>query len=235
MEKLAVIVPAAGAGIRLGMGMNKAFVPLNGVPIIGHCLKMLNDTGLISRCVVALGPAELEQGEDLLLALKRELFPQLDFTVVAGGSERQDSVANALAVLGDDGYIAVHDGARPFAGKEVFLRTLAAARTYGAAVAAVPVKNTIKVVDANGLVIATPARNSLRAVQTPQIFAATLLKKAYAFLREHQQAVTDDASVVELYGEQVAVALGSYENIKITTPEDLALARQILKLGVKEK
>ena len=150
--------------------------------------------------------------------------------MVAGGKERQDSVANALAAVPDDAaYIAVHDGARPFAGRAVFERTLAAAKEQGAAIAAVPVKNTIKVVDASGVVVDTPMRSTLVAVQTPQIFRASLLKEAYAALAAKPAAVTDDASVVELLGHRVVVAQGRYENIKITTPEDLVLAEHFLE------
>lgn len=229
MEKLIALIPAAGAGKRLGLGMNKAFAKLRGAPLIIWCLKMLDDTGLISRAVVVLAPAEVEEGKSLLAAFQKEYFPGLPFTVVAGGKERQDSVANALATVAeDDCYIAVHDGARPFAGREVFERTLEAAKRYGAAVAAVPVKDTIKVINADGLVKATPERSTLQAVQTPQIFQGSLLKEAYANLAAKPEAVTDDASVVELLGKPVAVALGRYENIKITTPEDLLIAENLL-------
>lgn len=229
MEKVIAIVPAAGAGKRLGLGINKAFAMLQGAPLLVHCLRMLECTELVERAVVVLAADEVEEGRSLLAKYRQEYFPKLPFQVVAGGKERQDSVANALAVIPEDaGYIAVHDGARPFAGREVFARTLAAAMIYGAAIAAVPVKNTIKVVDAEGQVIATPERSTLQAVQTPQIFAAALLKKAYAYLVAHPAAVTDDASVVELLGHKVVVAEGRYENIKITTPEDLALAEYLL-------
>ncbi len=229
MEKLIAVVPAAGAGKRLGLGINKAFAMLRGAPLLAHCLRMLERTGLVERAVVVLAADETEQGRELLSRYREEYFPGLPFEVVAGGKERQDSVANALAAIPDnDGYIAVHDGARPFAGREVFARTLAAAVECGAAIAAVPVKNTIKVVDEAGRVVATPERGSLRAVQTPQIFATGLLKKGYAHLAAHPAAVTDDASVVELLGHTVAVAAGRYDNIKITTPEDLALAEYLL-------
>ena len=138
-------------------------------------------------------------------------------------------MANALATITEeDCYIAVHDGARPFAGREVFARTLAAAQEHGAAIAAVPVKDTIKVINAAGEVVATPVRSTLQAVQTPQIFAAELLKRAYARLAAQPAAVTDDASVVELLGHRVVVAPGRYENIKITTPEDLVFAENLL-------
>lgn len=229
MKELICIIPAAGAGKRLGLGINKAFAMLNGAPLLVHCLRMLNDTDIIKRAIVVLAPAEVEEGEEIIASYKKQYFPNLPFAVVAGGKERQDSVANALAnVSENDGYIAVHDGARPFAGKEVFLRTLEAAKKHGAAIAAVPVKDTIKVINAEGEVVATPVRSTLQAIQTPQIFEAQLLKEAYAYLAANPTAVTDDASIVELLGHKVVVALGRYENIKVTTPEDLILAENLL-------
>ena len=230
MEKVVAIVPAAGAGKRLGLGINKACAKLAGAPLLVHCLHMLEKTKLVTEAIVVLAPAEVEEGEQLLDRYQPEYFPALPIKVVAGGKERQDSVANALAAVPDDAaYIAVHDGARPFAGRAVFERTLAAAKEQGAAIAAVPVKNTIKVVDASGVVVDTPMRSTLVAVQTPQIFRASLLKEAYAALAAKPAAVTDDASVVELLGHRVVVAQGRYENIKITTPEDLVLAEHFLE------
>ena len=230
MEKLVAIVPAAGAGKRLGLGINKAFAVWRGAPLIVHCLRMLAQTELVAEAIVVLAPAEVDEGRTLLASYQAEYFPTLPIKVVAGGKERQDSVANALAAVpADAAYIAVHDGARPFAGRAVFARTLAAAKEQGAAIAAVPVKNTIKVVDANGVVVDTPVRSTLVAVQTPQVFRAQLLKDAYAHLAAHPAAVTDDASVVELLGHKVVVAVGRYENIKITTPEDLVLAEHFLE------
>lgn len=230
MKEIIAIVPAAGAGKRLGLGINKAFAMLQGAPLIVHCLKMLQETELVKRAIVVLASAEVEEGQALLQSYQDKYFAELPFVVVAGGKERQDSVANGLAAVTEiDCYVAVHDGARPFAGKAVFERTLAAAKEQGAAIAAVPVKDTIKVVDADGVVTATPARSSLVAVQTPQIFEVGLLKQAYAYLAENPTAVTDDASVVELLGHKVVVAMGRYENIKITTPEDLVFAENLLK------
>ena len=221
MEKVVAIVPAAGAGKRLGLGINKAFAKLAGAPLLVHCLHMLEKTKLVTEAIVVLAPAEVEEGEQLLDRYQPEYFPALPIKVVAGGKERQDSVANALAAVPDD--------ARPFAGRAVFERTLAAAKEQGAAIAAVPVKNTIKVVDAGGVVVDTPMRSTSVAVQTPQIFRASLLKEAYAALAAKPAAVTDDASVVELLGHRVVVAQGRYENIKITTPEDLVLAEHFLE------
>ena len=226
MDKLTVIVAAAGAGKRLGLGKNKAFAEVGGLPLLVQCLRMVNDTGMAHKTIVAVGADEVAMTEALLKDY-HEYFAGLQTAVVAGGAERTNSVKNALALAGSEGWIAVHDGARPFAGTEVFERTLQAAQQTGAAIAAVPVKNTIKVVDADGFVVNTPQRSSLMAVQTPQIFKAQLLQRAYCDENLKGAAVTDDASLVERLGVKVAVALGSYENIKITTPEDLLLAEKI--------
>lgn len=226
MDKLTVIVAAAGAGKRLGLGKNKAFAEVGGLPLLVQCLRMVNDTGMAHKTIVAVGADEVAM-TGALLKDYHEYFAGLQTAVVAGGAERTDSVKNALALAGSEGWIAVHDGARPFAGTEVFERTLQAAQQTGAAIAAVPVKNTIKVVDAEGFVVNTPQRSSLMAVQTPQIFKAQLLQRAYSDDNLKGAAVTDDASLVERLGVKVAVALGSYENIKITTPEDLLLAEKI--------
>ena len=171
-DELIVIVPAAGAGKRLGLGINKAFAMLNGAPLLVHCLHMLEATGLVKRAVVVLAPQEVVEGRELLAGYQKDYFRR--------------------------------------------------------AIAAVPVKDTIKVVGTDGIVTATPERSTLMAVQTPQIFTAELLKQAYAQLAAHPAAVTDDASVVELMGHKVATALGRYENIKITTPEDLLFAENLL-------
>ncbi len=230
MSKLVVIVPAAGVGKRMGLGYNKAFAKIGGVPILVYCMAMLARTQLVDEAIVVLGETELAAGEAMLAQYQEKYFSTLRYQLVAGGKERQDSVMNALAVVPEDAdYIAVHDGARPFAGTEVFKRTLAAAKQYGAAIATVPVKDTIKVVDDNGVVVSTLERSTLQAVQTPQIFEAELLLKAYDNLVRHPMAVTDDASVVELYGHKVCTVMGRYENIKLTTPEDLIWAERLLQ------
>jgi len=227
MEKIIAIVPAAGLGSRLGLGKNKAFADVGGLPLLVQCMRMLADTDCVSRVIAVVRPQEVKEAELMLEEYSKEYYPLLPFCVVAGGKERQDSVANALsAVTESDGYIAVHDGARPFAGKEVFKRVLKAAADSGAAIAAVPVKDTVKVVDENNLVQYTPVRSTLRAVQTPQIFKISILKQAYELLQKQHGNVTDDASLIERLGIAVAVAEGSYENIKITTPEDLILAEK---------
>ena len=228
-DLLTVIVPAAGAGRRMGFGKNKAFITIRDIPLLVLCMKMLAETGMVRRVIVVTRAWEITETE-LMLKEYRDRFPGLSWQVTAGGRERQDSVANGLALVTDEsGYVAVHDGARPFAGTEVFARTVARAKECGAAIAAVPLKDTVKIVDARGIVVSTPDRSSLCAVQTPQIFEINVLRKGYDFLKEHPVAVTDDASLVEASGHPVAVAEGSYENIKVTTPEDLLLAEKILE------
>ena len=229
-ELLTVIVPAAGAGRRMGFGKNKAFITIRDVPLLVLCMKMLAETGMVRRVIVVTRAWEITETDRMLKEYQPDFFPDINWQVTAGGRERQDSVANGLALVTDEsGYVAVHDGARPFAGTEVFARTFERAKECGAAIAAVPLKDTVKIVDARGIVMSTPDRSSLCAVQTPQIFEINVLRKGYDFLKEHPVAVTDDASLVEASGHPVAVAEGSYENIKVTTPEDLLLAEKILE------
>jgi 2-C-methyl-D-erythritol 4-phosphate cytidylyltransferase len=147
----------------------------------------------------------------------------LPTVVVPGGARRQDSVRNGLDALGPCDWVAVHDAARPFATRDLLLRTLDAAQPTGAAVAAVPVKDTIKRVR-DGAVLQTLPRAELWAVQTPQVFRADLLARAHHATDD----ATDDAALVERLGIQVRVAQGAYDNIKITTPDDLALAAWLL-------
>ncbi len=222
MEKLDVIIAAAGKARRLGLGRNKAFVPLLGVPIIAHNLRQLNNLPNLGTVCIVVGPDELTEAEAILQKYKAAYFPLVRWQLVAGGKERQDSVANALVTIsGNMGWVAVHDGARPFATREIFVRVWEAARKTGAAIAAVPCKDTIKQVASTEVVEATLDRSGLWAVQTPQIFSLELLRRAYENLRKTGGLVTDDAGAVEQIGGQVSVAMGSYKNIKITTPDDL--------------
>ena len=234
-DGVTVIVPAAGIGKRLGLGKNKAFALVGGLPLLALCLKNLSAVAVVNHVVVVVGAGEVEATRQLLTQQQERCFPRLSWEVTAGGKERQDSVANGLAcVTAETGYVAVHDGARPFADAAVFNRTLAKAKQYGAAIAAVPSKDTVKIVREDGLVASTPERSTLRNVQTPQIFEIGLLRRAYANVKKHPFAVTDDASLVEALGEPVAVAEGAYENIKITTPEDILVAEEIIARRVKE-
>ena len=232
MKKIVVILAAAGAGRRMGLGMNKAFLLLEGLPVIVHNLHQVSQVSAVKRAIIVVRPDELAEGTAILRKHEAMYFPELSWQITAGGRERQDSVFNALCLVQDDeDFVAVHDGARPFATPDIFARVFAAAQISGAAVAGVPVKDTTKLIDAESKVLTTLERSKLRAIQTPQIFRTQLLKQAYEMVRREKIDVTDDAGAVELLGKPVVVAEGSYTNNKITTPDDLIWAKALLHKG----
>ena len=217
----AAVIVAAGRGERMGLGRNKLFAPLCGVPVIVHTVRALRDTGLFDGGIVVV------TGEDDM-AQMRELLKNEGVTLTPGGADRQESVCRGLACCpAQADIIAIHDGARPLATSEVVERTIQSARRFGSGVAAVPLKDTVKRVDEQGRAVETPPRDALRAVQTPQTFDAALIRRA------HEQGLcgpraTDDAALVERLGERVVLTQGDAENIKLTTPEDMLLAEQVI-------
>lgn len=218
---IAAVIVAAGEGRRME-GMDKVLEPLAGLPILLHATKPFQDCKSISQIVIVVS-GEKEQ-------MCRHLVGGKEWSKVTdiclGGTRRQDSVAEGIKRLKEYDWIVIHDGARPLVTVDIIERGLKAARETGAAAAAIPVKDTIKVVDGSDIVLDTPDRRSLMAVQTPQIFRFDVIQIAH-----HQDAedVTDDATLVERLGHKVKLFTGSYDNIKITTPEDLALAEVLLK------
>lgn len=225
--KISAIIPAAGQGKRMGMGQNKVHLTLGNETILTLTLKIFDQLDEVEELIVVVRPDEVEA------CLEQIFLPgrfQKPYKVVAGGKERQDSVKAGLAVLSrHTDFVLIHDGARPLITNDLIQGALEAAALHGTAVLAVPVKDTIKVVQANGFVKQTPERSTLRAVQTPQIFSRALICRAYEHATETGILGTDDASLVEALGESVYLVSGSYENIKITTPEDLLLAESILR------
>lgn len=220
-----VIVPAAGTSSRMG-GENKLFMPLCGVPVLVRTLQAIDQAVLVDEIIIATQ-------ESLLLEVA-DLCKQANLTkrvrVVRGGATRTESVlAAAVEASPKAQLLAVHDGARPLVRPEEFDEVIRfACKTYAAA-PAVPVTDTIKVADANGLVTATPDRSSLFAVQTPQVFRAELLKAALQALLSSGDTATDDCAAVERMGKQVYLMSGNRENIKITTPIDIVIAEAILE------
>jgi 2-C-methyl-D-erythritol 4-phosphate cytidylyltransferase len=208
---LGLIVVAAGRGERFGA--DKVWEPLGGQPLVACSLATLGAPP-VDRVALVVAPARLADGRALakLLAVR--------CVVVPGGARRQDSVRNGLLALGPCDWVAVHDAARPFATCDLLVRTLAAAQATGAAVPVVPLTDTIKRVR-DGLVVETVPRADLWAVQTPQVFRGALLAQAH---RAASDDATDDAMLVERLGTRVAVAEGAYNNVKITTAEDMDLA-----------
>lgn len=229
-DRLFCIIAAAGMGKRLGLGYNKNYACIGGVPILIRNLHQVARVPGMAQAVVVVAAGEEPEAEALLRKYQEREFPFLSWRVVTGGKERQDSVERGIAALPAEAcWVAVHDGARPFAAPELFTRVWQAARETGAAIAAVPCKDTIKVGNSAGRVERTLERSRLWAVQTPQIFTADQLKRHGAFVKENQLAVTDDASIAEAMGVPVKLVSGSYENQKITTPEDLVWARALVE------
>jgi 2-C-methyl-D-erythritol 4-phosphate cytidylyltransferase len=218
-KTVVAVVPAAGSGERLGAGIAKAFRELDGRTLLERAVAGLLESGVVDHVVVAVPADRIEQAEQLLAGRA---------TVVAGGANRIESVDRALAALpGTADFVLVHDAARALTPPALIARVVDALRAgNNAVVPALRVSDTIKAVDANGVVLGTPTRAGLRAVQTPQGFATDLLLRAYQ--RANSES-TDDASLVEQLGAQVQVIEGDPLAFKITTPLDLQLAEAVVR------
>ena len=218
MPKVAAIVVSAGAGQR--MGSDKTFLKLVDKPLIAWPVDVLQGSKSIDRIVLVLQKDKLDEGKQMAIGRQWSKVSG----ICAGGELRQDSVKNGLALVDDCDWVLIQDGGRPFLTEKLIADGIEAAGPTGAAAPAVEVKDTIKQVDETGTVLQTLQRDSLRAVQTPQVFRTAILKKAYGTIKSR---VTDDAGIVELAGYRVKLYSGEYENIKVTTPEDLLLAEMI--------
>lgn len=215
-------------------GINKVFLELLGEPILCHTLQAFAALPEVQELIVVTGRDEVEPLRRLL-ADTIGIGPVEAIKVVEGGSERQYSVWNGLKASSEESdVVLVHDAARPLVSRATIEAVIEAARQYGAAIAAVPEKNTVKVVE-DGIVTATPDRAKLWAVQTPQGFSRSLLVAANEKAEADGFLGTDDASLVERYGAKVHVVMDSYENIKVTTPEDLVVAEALLQKRQKCK
>ncbi|MEI5909168.1 2-C-methyl-D-erythritol 4-phosphate cytidylyltransferase [Bacillus spongiae] len=219
-----VIIPAAGKGKRMGAHCNKLLLELHEVPIIVHTLRIFEQDPLCRNTIVVIHSEE----EEIFLKLLSEYNLQKVSKLVYGGTERQFSVFNGMRSLSDSEIVLVHDGARPFVTQNTIHALVEAAKTNGAAVAAVPVKDTIKVVQQQ-TVMETLDRSSLWSVQTPQAFRFSLLEHAHEEASRQQFLGTDDASLVERLGKPVTIVESDYDNIKLTTKEDLFFAESIIQ------
>lgn len=225
-----VIIPAAGQGKRMGAGKNKLLLELNEVPILIHTLLVFEQDDLCSGIILSISAHDEEPFKRLL---EKYSINKVEAFVI-GGKERQHSVYNGLKVAGSEGIILVHDGARPFIDISLIHELVAVTDQEGAAVIAVPVKDTIKKV-VNHEVVETVERSSLWAIQTPQAFRISLLLKAHKQAEESHFLGTDDASLVEQLNYPIKIVEGNYDNIKLTTPEDLYFAEAIIRKRQKTK
>ena len=227
MSKVTVLIPAAGAGKRMGKAPAKQFLTLGDKPILAHTLLAFQRAAEIDEIIPILSEEDLET---CLGAIIEAYHITKVRTLVVGGKERQDSVANGLHKLEKNAAIVlVHDAVRPFVTPEMIKETVDYAKRGECVAVGVPIKDTIKEVNDQGMVRHTLDRSRLWAIQTPQAFPVKALKRAYEEASKQRVYGTDDATIVERMGGSVRVIMGSYENIKITTPEDLMLAEEILK------
>ena len=223
--KIAAVIPAAGQGSRMKAGINKQYLMLRGKPILAHTLDIFENSPLIHEIILVINQNEFDICRKQVLSTRR----YKKVKIVPGGATRQESVYAGLKQVDPAcSIVLIHDGARPLLSKHVLARCIEETRQHHATICAVPAKNTIKVVDAAGVVVSTPDRSTLYEVNTPQGFDYPLI------LAAHEQALaegftgTDDASLVEYYGHPVKVVPDGYNNIKITTPEDLIIAESII-------
>lgn len=224
-HRCAALVAAAGSSNRMG-GVNKLMEPLDGIPVLARTLMALEQASRVDEIIIATREEDLVEISQLCKVYGISKCSK----VVRGGESRAHSVMlAALETSSDVEFLAVQDGARPLVTPELIDRVIEKAEKCNAAAPAIPVKDTVKIVSENGAVKETPDRSVMRAVQTPQVFQADLLKAALQSALEAEIPITDDCSAVERLGKVVFLVDGDEENLKITTPVDLILAEAILR------
>lgn len=231
MGKTVAIVLAAGRGKRMQSDVAKQYLLVRNKPVLYYSLKAFQDS-LVDEIILVTAESEIAYCKD-------EIVEKYEFSkvsqIVAGGKERYHSVHNGLKACEDADIVLIHDGARPFVDDAIIARNINTVKEYDACVTGMPVKDTIKIADTEGFVQETPRRDLIWAIQTPQTFRYDLIKNAYDTFLNNEEVncksynVTDDAMVAELFGGlKVKLVEGSYNNVKITTPEDMVLAEAIL-------
>ncbi len=233
MSKNIAIVLAAGRGSRMNSSIPKQFMMIENRPVLYYSIYAFQTSPVIDEIVLVTSQDEMEY-------CKKEIVEKYSLDkvskLVCGGSERYESVYNGLSSVSDDGYVFIHDGARPCITADMIERLFISVKEYNAVVAAVPSKDTVKIADSNGFVDSTPDRNTVWCIQTPQVFSLSEIKKAYNKMYQdgNYTKITDDAMVMERYGDiPVKLEMGSYSNIKITTPEDIIIVKNTFKKNEK--
>lgn len=226
------LIVAAGQGVRMGAERPKQFLSIAGRPILAHTISVFDQSPDIDLIVLCLAEAEIDY-------CRKEIVERFEIHTnilyVSGGARRQDSVYNGLQRLEGDHIVLIHDGVRPFVSKELIAECKRGAVQWGACLPAVPVTDTLKKTDSNGLVIQTISRKQMYMAQTPQAFRLQLIKAAHQTALKEGWLATDDASLVERMGEPVRVIPGAPHNIKITTPEDLYRAEAFMARSKGER
>lgn len=225
-KRILALVPAAGRGRRMGNAVPKQFLSLAGVPVLVHALRALEAIPLIDGIILTVPESDLE-------FCQADLIPRYSLTkvlqVLPGGIRRQDSVRNGLrAITPETELVVVHDGVRPFPPLDQVEAAIEQAFQCGAVVIAVPMRDTVKRVGDEGCVTQTVKRDQLWLAQTPQVFRVPILQQAHDHAERDGMDVTDDAELVEQVGHPVKVVAGRWDNIKVTTPEDLVIGEVIL-------
>jgi len=225
--KTVAIIPAGGSGRRMGSGIPKQYLLLGGIPVLVHTLRVFQSSPVVDEIFLVVPEGDIPEARNAIVG-RYDLFKVS--LIVAGGAERQDSVRNALAHLREaHGIVLVHDGVRSFVSGELIQRVVVAAEADGAVAVGVRVKDSVKEVNSAGWVIKTVTREGLWLTQTPQAFRKPLILAAYERAAADGFCGTDDASLVERMGVPVRMIPGDYDNIKVTTPEDLTLGEAIIR------
>lgn len=231
--KAVAIIPAGGLGRRMGNEISKQYLLLNGVPILVHTLRKFEGASAIDDVILVVPEDHIEYSRKMIV---EEYHLSKVSRVLAGGRKRQDSVKNGLDAVGIDcDIVVIHDGVRPFISEDLINISVHKVLEDGAVVVGVPVSDTVKSVGSDGLIEKTIDRRTLWLTQTPQTFRREVVKTAYEKACEDNFYGTDDALLVERIGIKVRMITGSYDNIKITTPEDIAVGEEIIKRVKSEK
>ena len=222
--KVTAVIPAAGSGKR--MNSKNQFLELNGKPILAITVSVFDECQSIDEIIIVVAKEDVERTKNLLKSSKKVK------NIVAGGPERQDSVYNGIEAItpeSEDDIVVIHDAARPLLTKEIISKAVTEAKVSKAVVVGIPSKDTVKTVSSENIIMETLDRATIWLVQTPQVFRYSVIKQAYERAQRVKYMATDDSKLVERLGISVKMIMGSYENIKITTKEDMAMAEAILK------
>jgi 2-C-methyl-D-erythritol 4-phosphate cytidylyltransferase len=220
--KITAVIVAGGKGTRMGASVNKVFLELCGKPIIAHTVDAFEKNPLIDEIIVVTGKNDIKIATEIL-----RKYSKIS-AIIEGGNERQQSVSNGINAASGD-IIAIHDGARALIGQSEINSVINDCIKYGAAALGVPCKDTLKEADDNGFIRKTIDRSRTYQIQTPQVFKAEIIKELHKKAELDNLQVTDDCAIAEQYGIRVKITEGSYDNLKITTPEDMAVGEIILR------